>query len=84
MPSIMNVTTRIKFWLLDLNEGVSDGQRCIFLWGIDADGRRVLLLDRDFSASFLIPMKDRSEAGSILKQLSELAAKVDQGMELSV
>ena len=80
----MNVTTRIKFWLLDLNEGVSDGQRCIFLWGIDANGRRVLLLDRDFRTSFLIPMKDRSQAGSILKQLSELAAKVDQGIELSV
>ena len=80
----MNLTTRIKFWLLDLNEGMSNGQRCIFLWGMDTDARRVLLLDRDFRASFLIPIKDRSRVSSVLKQLNELATKVDQGMELSV
>jgi len=66
----------IRFWLIDLNDGEFDGQRSIFLWGIDGDGRRILLLDKEFRPSFYLLLSDRVQTESILKQLADISSEV--------
>jgi len=66
----------IRFWLIDLNDGEFDGQRSIFLWGIDGDGHRILLLDKEFRPSFYLLLSDRVQTESILKQLAGISSEV--------
>lgn len=48
-----------RFWLLDVNYEVRDHRPEVWLWGIDSDGRRILIIDRGFPAYFYaIPTSD--------------------------
>ncbi|HYA21653.1 MAG TPA: DNA-directed DNA polymerase [Thermoproteota archaeon] len=73
-----------RFWLVDVNDGEFDGQRSIFLWGIDKDGRRVLLLDRDFRPSFYLLLNDQAKSESILKQLADISSEIGLVADLSM
>ncbi|MBS7623997.1 MAG: DNA polymerase domain-containing protein [Candidatus Bathyarchaeia archaeon] len=46
--------TKCRFWLLDVNYEVKDHQPEIWLWGIDEQGRRILVIDRGFPAYFYV------------------------------
>lgn len=75
---------KIQFWLIDVNDGEFDGQRSIFLWGVDRDGRRILLLDKDFRPSFYLLLADQAKSESILRQLADISAEMGIVADLSV
>jgi DNA polymerase I len=52
------------FWLLDINPKIDDGKGTIelWLWGIDAAGKRVLVVDRNFIAYFYAVVAEGSDA----------------------
>jgi len=74
----------IKFWLLDLNWGTLDRQRCMFLWGIDDRGRRVLLLDEQFEPSLYLVLAGDVQLEPIAGQLKRLATEHELGADISV
>ena len=51
---------KITFWLLDINPKIDEASETaeLWLWGIDADGNRVLVVDRNFTAYFYAVIKE--------------------------
>ena len=61
---------KIKFWLLDINPRIEEGKPVeLWLWGVDADGSRVLIIDRNFTAYFYAELKDGFDPGSVAKEM---------------
>src|ERR1700745_4334703 len=51
---------RLTFWLLDLNRETYDNRPAIWLWGITHEGKRVLIIDSNYSPYFyLLPKQDQ-------------------------
>src|SRR5690242_19929183 len=51
---------RLTFWLLDLNHEKYDNKPAIWLWGITHEGKRVLIIDNNYSPYFyLLPKQDQ-------------------------
>ena len=54
---------KVKFWLLDVSHEPAGEASEIRLWGVDGEGRRILILDRGFNPSlYVIPSVDVEEA----------------------
>ena len=49
---------KLDFWLLDINPKIGDSPCELWLWGIDADGNRVLVIERNFTAYFYAVVKE--------------------------
>ncbi len=49
---------KITFWLLDINPKIENGTVELWLWGIDANKNRVLVIDRNFTAYFYVAIKE--------------------------
>jgi DNA polymerase I len=51
---------KITFWLLDINPKIANARDAteLWLWGIDAKGKRVLVIDRNFTAYFYVVIKE--------------------------
>lgn len=73
---------KIKFWLLDLNYEVKNGIPEIWLWGICADGRRILIVDRNFKPYFYAVLKDDLDAKDIDVNISKLFTRNVVGFEI--
>jgi len=59
------------FWLLDLNHENYEGKSSIWLWGVNHDGKRVLVVDDNYRAYFyLLPRKDQ-DPEELRKKLEE-------------
>ncbi len=74
----MNVT----FWLLDINPKLEEGKEVeLWLWGVDRDGNRVLVIDRNFAAYFYVVLKESFEpsrtAEEIMNSYSSSVAKIE-------
>jgi DNA polymerase, archaea type len=57
------------FWLLDLNHEEYEGKSSIWLWGITHDGKRVLIVDNDYSAYFYLLPKEDQDPEDLKKKL---------------
>ncbi len=42
------------FWLLDLNQQIYNGKSSIWMWGLDREGKRVLIIDKHFQPYFYL------------------------------
>ena len=49
---------KTTFWLLDINPKIDGAITDLWLWGIDADGKRVQVIDRNFIAYFYAVIKE--------------------------
>jgi DNA polymerase I len=51
---------KIVFWLLDINPKIDNTNTTaeLWLWGIDANGKKVLVIDRNFTAYFYVVIKE--------------------------
>ncbi len=72
---LVNVT----FWLLDINpkNDKVTGTSELWLWGIDANGNRVLVIDRNFTSYFYVILQEGAEA-------SKVVAIIDQNYKEAV
>ena len=61
---------KITFWLLDINPKIDDITADLWFWGIDAEGNRVLVIDRTFTAYFYAVVKEGFDPHSIAKQIT--------------
>jgi len=49
------------FWLLDVNYEVKDHQPEMWMWGIDEEGKRVLIIDRNFLAYCYLVVDEKED-----------------------
>lgn len=56
---------KVTFWLLDVNYEVKDHNPEVWLWGIDEDGRRILLVDRRFRPYFYLVLKEGANSEAV-------------------
>jgi DNA polymerase, archaea type len=60
---------RRTFWLLDLNHETHEGKSSIWLWGITHEGKRVLIVDSNYTAYFYLLLKQNQDLEEIRKKL---------------
>jgi DNA polymerase I len=61
---------KIRFWLLDINSRTKEGKQAeLWLWGVDADGNRVLVIDRSFTAYFYAVVKEGFDPSTTAKEI---------------
>ena len=62
---------RVKknFWLLDVNYEVMDHQPEMWIWGIDEEGKRLLIIDRNFIAYFYLVVEDQEDPQLIMERI---------------
>ncbi|MCD6593367.1 DNA polymerase II [Candidatus Bathyarchaeota archaeon] len=58
-----------KFWLLDINYEVKDHKPEVWLWGIDENGRRVLVIDKSFQPYFYAVLKDSEDPRKLYERI---------------
>jgi len=60
---------KLTFWLLDVNYEVRDEDRKpeLWMWGIDDEGRRVLIIDRSFLTYFYLVLDAEEEPKTVLE-----------------
>jgi DNA polymerase I len=74
---------KITFWLLDINPKIANARDAteLWLWGIDAKGKRVLVIDRNFTAYFYVVIKEGCDpsktAGEIMTAFPSSVIKAE-------
>jgi len=64
----------IRFWLLDINGEVVDGNPEIRLWGLDDEGHRTLIIDRSFLPYFYLLLEEDANPEKVLKEIDATKA----------
>jgi len=65
-----------RFWLLDINYEVKDQRPEIWLWGIDDEGKRVLVTDRDFITYFYVLPEEGEDAEKLAEGIEQVSASL--------
>ena len=67
----MGLLVKVSFWLLDINPKIDSDKGTIelWLWGIDAAGNRVLVVDRNFIAYFYAVVTEGFEASKVAETI---------------
>lgn len=65
-----------QFWLLDLNYEVRNDKPEIWLWGVDENGKTVLVIDGGFLHYFYVMLEDYAKPAEVVKEI-EKGAKTD-------
>ena len=62
---------KVSFWLLDINPKIDEDKGTIelWLWGIDAAGNRVLVVDRNFIAYFYAVVAEGFDASKVAEAI---------------
>jgi len=62
------------FWLLDVNYEVKDHKPEMWIWGIDDEDKRILIIDRNFLPYFYLVAEQKESPQLIVKTLESLEA----------
>jgi len=62
------------FWLLDVNYEVRQGKPEVWVWGIDAEGQRVLIIDRNFLSYFYLVLKEGRNPQTVVETINSRKA----------
>lgn len=62
---------KISFWLLDINYEFKSHRPEVWLWGIDASGNRVLVIDRNFFPYFYAVLEEEANPLSVARTVEE-------------
>jgi len=60
---------KLVFWLLDINSKIVDKLVELWLWGIDTDGDRVLVVERNFVAYFYAVLAGGVDASKVTEKI---------------
>jgi len=62
------------FWLLDVNYEVREHKPEVWIWGIDEEGQRVLIIDRSFTSYYYLVPKEGQNPQAIIEKISSRKA----------
>ncbi len=60
---------KVTFWLLDINSESNAAGAELWLWGIDSQGNRVLVIDRGFLDYFYVVVEDGYDPSKVAEEL---------------
>jgi DNA polymerase I len=60
---------KVTFWLLDINSETKGDTTEVWLWGIDTNGNRVLVIDRNFVAHFYVVVEEGFDPSKIAEEI---------------
>ncbi len=60
---------KVTFWLLDINSETKEGNAEVWLWGIDAYGNRVLVIDRNFVDYFYAVVAESFDPSNVAEKI---------------
>jgi DNA polymerase I len=66
---LMGLLVKVTFWLLDINPKIDEASVELWLWGIDSNGSRVLVIDRNFTTYFFAVVKEGFGPSSIALEI---------------
>lgn len=58
-----------RFWLLDVNYEVEAHQPELWIWGIDDEGRRILIIDRNFLPYFYLVLEEKENPEVVVDRI---------------
>jgi len=61
---------RIAFWFLDVNYEVREHKSEVWIWGIEDQGKRVLIIDRNFSSYFYLVLKEGQNPKAVMDEVN--------------
>ena len=59
------------FWLLDINYELRGDKPELWMWSIDATGKRVLIIDKNYQDYFYIVLKENANPETVIKQIQK-------------
>ena len=60
---------KITFWLLDINSETRNGTAELWLWGITENGKRTLVIDRNFIGYFYVVVKEGFDPSKVAEEI---------------
>jgi len=66
---------KTTFWFLDVNYEVREGKPELWIWGVDSQGKRVLIIDRNFSAYFYLVMAKGQNPQTVVERVESRKAE---------
>jgi len=57
------------FWLLDVNYEVREHKPEVWIWGIDEEGQRVLIIDRSFASYFYLVLEEGQNFQAVIDKI---------------
>jgi DNA polymerase I len=66
------------FWLLDLNHETKNKQPELWLWGIDENGKRILIIDKNFQDYFHIIPNEDTTPETVIKLIQQQKQETPQ------
>lgn len=58
-----------KIWLLDVNYEVKDHQPELWIWGIDNNGKRILIIDQNFLPYFYLVIEEKEKPQVVVERI---------------
>lgn len=65
---------KVTFWLLDINPKIDNFKVNVWMWGIDRNGNRVLVIDQNFTGYFYAVTKEGADPAATAKQIMDTCA----------
>ena len=62
------------FWLLDVNYEIENHQPEIWIWGIDDEGKRILIVDRNFEPYFYLVIDEKEDTKAVIEEVRSRSA----------
>jgi len=63
-----------SFWLLDVNYEVKENKPELWIWGIDNEGKRILIIDRNFLSYFYLVLEDKENPQTVTEAIQSQKA----------
>ncbi|KYH38509.1 MAG: DNA polymerase [Candidatus Bathyarchaeota archaeon B26-1] len=73
-----------RFWLLDLNYEVKEGEPEIWLWGVNEEGSRILVIDRGFQPYFYLLLQEGVDPKTVLEGVEALRSRLHPSTRMEV
>ncbi len=62
------------FWLLDVNYEIKNHQPEMWIWGIDDEGKRILIVDRNFEPYFYLIVEEKEDPKAVIEEARSRSA----------
>ena len=62
------------FWLLDINYEMKENKPELWIWGIDNEGKRILIIDRNFLSYFYLVLEEKANPQTIIEAIQSQKA----------
>ncbi|MEM2129006.1 MAG: DNA polymerase domain-containing protein [Candidatus Bathyarchaeia archaeon] len=69
---------------MDINYEIKDNKPEIWMWGIDGKGKRILVIDRNFTPYFYLVLNSQENPNSVLERVREKQAEIPHIADLEL